>query len=147
MARRVKIALAVLVLVLVGAQAVRVERTNPPVEGEVTVPPEMKALLRRACYDCHSNATVWPWYGNLAPISWLLAHDVKEGRRELNFSVWAAYPAAKRTKKLRKSAKEVADGDMPPWDYVLMHPAARLSAAEREALRAWAAEEIAKLAP
>ncbi len=67
-------------------QAVRFERTNPPVTADLQVEPELKRLLRRACYDCHSNETAWPWYSHVAPASWLTQYDVSEGRETLNFS-------------------------------------------------------------
>jgi cytochrome c551/c552 len=130
---------------LVIAQAFRIDKTNPPAQQNVAAPPEVAAVLRRACYDCHSNETVWPWYSNVAPISWLLARDVREGRRELNFSAWNAYDAKKQAKKLKDTAKEVAKGGMPPWLYTAMHPHAALSQIDAERLRAWTAEEKAKL--
>ncbi|HZP42335.1 MAG TPA: heme-binding domain-containing protein [Candidatus Binatia bacterium] len=124
---------------LVVAQLVRPARTNPPVESDVEAAPEVKAVLRRACYDCHSHETVWPWYARVAPVSWLLAHDVNEGRRELNYSRWATYDPRNRVKKLRETVEEVREGEMPPWYYVLLHPDARLSDADRARLDAWAA--------
>jgi heme-binding protein len=126
------------VVVLVAIQFVPVGRSNPPVETEVPAPPDVQAILRRACYDCHSNATVWPWYSRVAPFSWLVARDVREGRREVNFSTWNRLTASQQVKKLKESWKEVADGDMPPWFYVSAHHDARLSAEDRAALRAWA---------
>lgn len=131
---------------LVAAQVVRIDRTNPPVEQDVAAPPEVAGILRRACYDCHSNETVWPWYSNVAPVSWLLARDVTEGRRELNFSTWDAYDAKKKAKKLKESVEEVAEGEMPPWFFVAVHRDAALVPADVERLRTWAADETAKLA-
>ena len=124
-------------LVLV-AQVVPVSRRNPPIESEVPASPEVRALLGRACYDCHSNATVWPWYAHVAPVSWLIVRDVAEGRASVNFSTWTSYDDARRTKLLRESAEEIADGEMPPWYYRLMHAEARFTPAEVEVLRAWA---------
>ena len=136
-------------LVFVGlvaaAQLVPVERTNPSVTSDVPAPPEVKALLRRACYNCHSHETVWPWYSAVAPVSWLVGHDVQEGRDELDFSAWDAYRPQKKIKKLKKSAEEIAEAEMPPWYYRVMHPESRLAAADQERLRAWTAEEIGKL--
>ena len=123
------------------AQLVPVERTNPPAEAEIVAPPEMRALLRRACYDCHSGETAWPWYAWVAPVSWLIAHDVNDGREELDFSRFESYDAAKQRKKLRESAKEVEEGEMPLWYYVLLHPGARLGAGERQRLVTWADTE------
>jgi hypothetical protein len=136
--RLFKRALVATAVFLVVAQAFRIERGNPPVESDIGAPPAVQALLRRACYDCHSYETVWPWYAHVAPISWLLAHDVSEGRDGLNFSAWTRYDPAKRAKKLREVAEEVAEGEMPLWYYVLVHPEARLDDGEREQLRAWA---------
>jgi hypothetical protein len=119
------------------AQAVPVSRTNPPVEASVEAPPEVMAILRRACWDCHSHETVWGWHTRIAPISWLAVHDVNEGREELNLSRWGAGKHADRAG--RKIAKEVQEGDMPPLLYVLAHPSAKLSDADRAALVAWAA--------
>jgi heme-binding protein len=133
--RRALIAVA---LVAVAIQALPVERSNPPVESEVPAPDAVRAILRRACYDCHSNETVWPWYSRVAPVSWLLARDVTEGRRELNYSTWSGYDEARQAKKLKETWDEVSDGEMPPWFYVVVHREAALSAEDREALRAWA---------
>ncbi len=127
------------------AQAFRIDKTNPPVQQNMAASPEIAAVLRRACYDCHSNETVWPWYSNIAPVSWMLARDVREGRRELNFSTWNAYDAKRQAKKLKETGKEVSEGEMPPWFYVAVHRHAALSPAEVEQLRAWAAEESASL--
>jgi len=147
MTRRLRLALGTLAGAFLAVQAVRIDRTNPPVEQDVAAPAAVEGLLRRACYNCHSHETAWPWYSHLAPVSWLLAHDVAEGRRELDFSAWAAYPPAKKVRKLRKSADEVAKGKMPPWYYTLVHAEARLAPGEREMLRAWTAEEIGRLSP
>jgi hypothetical protein len=130
---------------LVVAQFFRIDRTNPPVAQDVAAPRDIDGLLRRACYDCHSNETVWPWYSQIAPVSWLLARDVREGRRELNFSTWDAYDPMRKAKKLKESADEAAEGGMPPWFYVAVHREAALSPADVERLRAWTAAERAKL--
>lgn len=127
------------------AQAFRIDTTNPPVERDVAAPPAVAAVLRRACYDCHSNETVWPWYSHVAPVSWLLARDVREGRAELNFSVWDSYEAKKKAKKLKETAEEVVEGEMPPWFYVAAHREAALSHADVESIRAWAMAERAAL--
>jgi hypothetical protein len=145
MVRYLRRALWLALVALVIAQAFRIDKTNPPVQQDVAAPPEVAAVLRRACYDCHSNETVWPWYSNVAPVSWLLAHDVHEGRRELNFSVWNAYDAKKQTKKLKETAEEVAEGEMPPWYYRVVHRDAGLSQADTKLLRTWTAEAKVKL--
>lgn len=126
-----------ILVIFVAIQFVPVELSNPPVEGEVPAPPEVRSILRRACYDCHSNESVWPWYSRIAPVSWLLAHDVKEGRRELNFSTWNRLETKKQVKKMHESWEEVDEGEMPPWFYLVPHRDAVLSATDREELRAW----------
>ena len=126
---------------LVFAQLVPVSRTNPPVEAEIVVEPEMRALLRRACFDCHSHETVWPWYAWVAPVSWLVAHDVNHAREELDFSRFESYEPKKQRKKLGQIGEEVEEGHMPLWYYVLLHPEARLGDAERRRLIAWADAE------
>ncbi|MDQ2931377.1 MAG: heme-binding domain-containing protein [Gemmatimonadota bacterium] len=127
-----------LIIVLGAVQLVPVDRTNPPVETEIPATAQVRSVLRRACYDCHSNETVWPWYSRIAPVSWLVAHDVHDGREELNFSTWNRYTTEQQLKKLKKSGNEVAEGEMPPSIYFPLHPDARLSADDRALLRAWA---------
>jgi hypothetical protein len=129
---RILIGLAV---VLVAIQLVPVSRTNPPVQAAVPAPPEVAAILRRACFDCHSNETVWPLQAYVAPLSWYVAHDVKEGREELNFSAWSPKEAQRAAKKL---AKEVEKGDMPPYLYVVAHPGAKLGKDDKAILANWA---------
>jgi mono/diheme cytochrome c family protein len=91
--------------------------------------PETRALARRACFDCHSNETMWPAYTYIAPISWLIQRDVDEGRREMNFSEWQ-----RPQEESSEAAKTVREGSMPPWTYTLVHPEARLTPEERSAL-------------
>ena len=122
-------------VLLAGLQLVPVDRTNPPVTAPVQAPPEVQALLRRACFDCHSHETIWPPQAYLAPASWLVSHDVAEGREELNFSAWDKVDLKKVAKKL---PAEVGEKEMPPWFYVIAHPNARLSDAERKTLSDWA---------
>ncbi|MFO0690623.1 MAG: heme-binding domain-containing protein [Myxococcota bacterium] len=118
-------------------QLVPVERTNPPVETEVPASAEAREVLRRACYDCHSNEVVWPWYAQIAPASWLIARDVREGREEVNYSTWNRLDEDERREALEESWEEIADGEMPPWSYLPLHPAAKLSDADRRILDHW----------
>lgn len=122
----------VLVVAFVAIQFVPYGRRhdNPPVSAEpVWDSPETRALARRACFDCHSNETEWPVYSNIAPASWLVQHDVAEGRAALNFSEWQ-----RRQKEAQEAAEEVREGKMPLRIYQVMHAHARLSAADRERL-------------
>jgi hypothetical protein len=131
------------VVFLVLAQFVRIDRTNPPVESDVPTPAEVKAALRAACYDCHSNETIWPWYSRVAPASWLLQYDVNEGREELNFSTWQRYDPRRQQKKLKETVETLNGGEMPPWYYSIMHPDARLADQDRRAIVAWASHGAA----
>ncbi len=88
-----------------------------------------RALMRRACFDCHSNETIWPWYSHVAPASWLVQNDVDGGRSNLNLTEWN-----RPQRHAADVATEIQQGDMPPWYYLPMHPAARLSGAEKQAL-------------
>ncbi len=135
---KLRIGLVVTVAALALAQLVPVERTNPPVEAQVPTSPSVRAALEKACWDCHSNETVWGWHTRIAPISWLVAHDVKEGREELNFSRWNAVDEKRIQALTRKIPEEVQDGDMPPLLYTLAHPSARLTAAEKLTIAEWA---------
>lgn len=90
------------------------------------------------CYDCHSNETVWPWYSGIAPVSWLVARDVRKGREELNFSTWDRYTTKQQVEKLKESWEEVEEGEMPLWFYLPVHRDAVLSAEDRAVLRKWA---------
>jgi len=122
----------------VAIQLVPVERRNPPVETEVDAPPEVMTVLRGSCYDCHSNESRWPWYAYVAPASWLVADDVQHARGHLNFSTWNRYDAEERADLREEAWEEVAEGEMPLPLYRLAHPRARLTDADRAALRAWA---------
>jgi hypothetical protein len=134
---KTKIAISV-ILILGLAQLIPVARTNPPIETEIPVDPEIRQILRRSCYDCHSNQTRWPWYARVAPASWLVARDVKHARKHMNFSTWNAYEAKERAHKFEEIEEEIHEGAMPLWYYLPLHPEARLSDEDKESLRAWA---------
>jgi len=145
MANFLRWAALVLLATFLLAQAIRFDHTNPAVTADLAAPPDVAGPLKRACYDCHSNETRWPWYSEVAPTSWLVAHDVEQGRREVNFSAWDTYAAKKLRNKLKECAEEIDEGEMPPWYYTLVHAEARLSDAEKAALRQWFASEREKL--
>jgi hypothetical protein len=131
-------AAVILVLALIAIQFVPIERTNPPVESDVPAPAELKSVLGRSCYDCHSNETRWPWYARVAPVSFLIANDVKEGRRQINFSVWNQYTENRRARKFKEIVEQVEGNKMPQWYYVFVHPDAKLSAGDKEMIISWA---------
>lgn len=138
MKKLAKWALPLLAVVVVAIQLIPVDRSNPAVETEVPASSEVRAVLRRACYDCHSNETVWPWYSRVAPASWLVVRDVRLGREAVNYSTWNRVDAKKQLESLQESWEEVSEGEMPPRTYLLLHPEARLSANDRSLLQAWA---------
>jgi hypothetical protein len=123
-------------------QFVPVERVNPPVESDIAAPDEVKKILRRSCYDCHSNETRWPWYARVAPVSWLISSDVSEGRREVNFSVWSQFTGARRARKFKEIVEQVEGNKMPQWYYVLLHPDAKLEARDKDILLNWAKQAL-----
>lgn len=138
---RTKWVLLAVVAVVVIPQLIRPDLANPPANPQhaiQNVPPDVDAILRRSCYDCHSNETRWPWYARVSPVSWLLKHDVDEGRQELSFSEFGTYPPKKAAKKLQESCKEVKEGEMPLWQYLPLHPDAKLSEADKRTLCSWA---------
>ncbi|MEP6538305.1 MAG: heme-binding domain-containing protein [Bryobacteraceae bacterium] len=112
--------------------------TNPPVTREPAWnSPQTKELFHRACFDCHSNQTTWPWYSYVAPMSWLVQHDVNGGRRHLNFTEWD-----RKQRHAKDVSEQVKIGEMPPWFYVPMHAGAKLSDAEKQALIDGAAKTL-----
>ncbi len=115
-------------------------RTNPPVSREPAWDsPLTRELARRACFDCHSNESRWPWYSRVAPVSWLVFRDVSEGRAKLNFSEWD-----RPQEEAGEASEALLEGEMPPWFYLPLHPEARLSSGEKEALAAGLARTLAE---
>jgi hypothetical protein len=137
MSSGLKKAAVVLAVVLVGAQLVRPDRTNPPTDPSRTIQAQagtssqLGTILGRACGDCHSNDTVWPWYTGIAPVSWLMALGVKRGREAVNFSEWANYPPGMQQSLLALSCQDVRDGKMP-GPYTLVRPETALSETDIE---------------
>ena len=112
--------------------------TNPPERFKFDGPPEVEAVMRRACFDCHTNETRWPLYARIAPGSWLMARDVHHGRSHLNFSKWADADEDERQTDRENAWDQIQSGEMPPWFYVLpMHPDAKLSDADKALLKSY----------
>jgi mono/diheme cytochrome c family protein len=106
------------------------QHTNPAVVSEPKWDtPQTRVLAQRACFDCHSNETTWPWYSNVAPVSWLIQRDVDEGRQRINFSDWAG-----KRHRVNEISQVIGGGSMPPFYFVWMHPNAALTAAEKDQL-------------
>jgi hypothetical protein len=132
-------------------QFVRPARTNPPVdpaksiEANLQVSPQVAAIFDRSCNDCHSNKTRWPWYSNVAPVSWFVIGHVNDGRSAMNLSEWGAYDKDKQSHRLRDMCEQVQDGDMPLSTYTPLHPGSTLSAADKKTVCDWANSERARI--
>jgi hypothetical protein len=124
-------------------------RTNPPVVLDLLAahpaPPEIAAMLHAACYDCHSSETRWPWYSHVAPMSWLIAQDVAEGRQHLNLSAWPNDNPVRAVKLLDKMSDAIGTGEMPLDKYTKLHADARLTEVQRKELMDWLDGESARL--
>jgi len=139
-AKRIVVATGFLFLAI---QLVPVNRSNPHVDPSRTIyatmpmPVEVKAAFERSCKNCHSNDTVWPWYSYVAPVSWVVAHDVHTARKTMNFSDWGAYSAHQKEDKLEEICEQVTKGDMPDRKYAIFHREARITPPERDAVCQW----------
>jgi heme-binding protein len=142
----------VVAVIFIGLQFVRQARTNPPVDPSQTiyarlqVTPQVAAILDRSCQDCHSNTTRWPWYSNVAPVSWLVIDDVNEGRSHLNLSEWGKLDNRRAAKRLEEICEEVEDGAMPLPSYTWIHRSGKLSPEDVKTLCEWSAAERARIA-
>ena len=131
---------AVLAAIFVMLQFFGPARTNPPVVSDLQAPEDVKSILRRACYDCHSNETHWPWYSRVAPARWFVVDHVDHGRGDLNFSDWPNFDFEAQDIEFLDIAEQVANGEMPLASYLILHPGARLSDADRRRLLEWTSE-------
>ena len=147
MSRRLKRTAVVLVVLFAAAQLIRPGRSNPAtdptstIEAHAGTASELVAVLDRACGDCHSNATVWPSYAQIAPLSWVMTYAVAEGRKRVNFSEWAAYPPERQRALLLASCQAASAGTMPGTAWTLLHPDAQLSVQDVATICAAAREE------
>ena len=140
-----KLTFLILVIALAGIQFIRPEKNlsaEAPGPNDLTVmyPPstEVRQVLERACFDCHSNNTRYPWYAEVQPVAWWLADHVKEGKAHFNFSTFGTYTAKKQLHKLEELMDEVQDGEMPLASYKLVNADARLTPDEVKSLIVWA---------
>jgi len=140
MSRRLTQAAVVFVALFAAAQLLRPERSNPTTDPSRTIQAhvpnssQLPAVLDRACGDCHSNNTVWPSYAQIAPLSWVLARAVAEGRSAVNYSKWGAYSPGQRRTLLAASCHDASTGRMPGGAWTLLHPEARLSSQDIETI-------------
>lgn len=139
--RLILVVLGTFAVFVIGIQFVPVDRSNPPVTQVVDAPQEVMAIFKRACNDCHSNETVWPWYSKVAPVSWVIAGHVEHGREHFNFSTWDEYDGEDRAEIIEEIWEEVEEGHMPLPNYVKLHSEAVLSEADLAVLKAWSQSE------
>lgn len=139
----VKKILIVLLVVLVVIQFIRPEKNSTTAVSEnditayYTVPENVQSILKKACYDCHSNNTEYPWYANIQPLGWWLQDHINEGKEELNFSEFGTYSAKKAAHKMEEVGEMVEEGEMPLESYTLIHKDAVLTHEEAETLIKW----------
>ena len=131
------------VFLLLATQFIPLNRSNPSVDPSQTiyaplpVPAEVKDVFERSCKNCHSDETAWPWYSYVAPVSWVVAHDVHQARKMMNLSEWGSYSAKRKEDRLAEICEQVTNGDMPDRKYAIFHRGARLTPEEREAVCQW----------
>ncbi len=132
----------ILLLIFIGIQFIPYDvpaEVPTKAEDEIQAPENIQAILKRSCFDCHSNHTTYPWYSNIAPVSWFTKAHVKEGREKMNFSTWASYDDEKKLKYFEKIPKAI-ESKMPLPAYLILHKEAALSDSDKEAIRSWAPE-------
>lgn len=143
---KTKIIIAIIV-VLIAMQFIRIDKTNPPVNPQtdfinvVEVPEDIKTLIRTSCYDCHSNETVYPWYSNIAPISWWMKGHVNHAREEMNFSIWGEYSEKRKDHKLEEIIELVEEGEMPLPSYLIIHGETKLNKEQIQTFTDWIQEQ------
>ena len=141
LARGARIALFVVLVAAIGIQFIRPSRANPPVDPAHSLlpmaPADVRAILDRSCRDCHSNQTRWPMYSQIAPMSWLVAAHVRDGRDRFNYSEWTSYDSDDQDKLLGGVCSLTRRNRMPLPSYLLIHRSAKLSAADVATLCAW----------
>lgn len=130
--------LLIIFILFLMMQLIQVEKINPTSDKnlEITAPQNIQTMLKTSCFDCHSNHTVWPWYSNVAPMSWIIQDHVVNGRKALNFSLWNEYNDDEKKKKKKKIYRAVY-GAMPLDSYLSAHDEAKLTKEQREIIRTW----------
>jgi hypothetical protein len=136
--------LAGVVAIIIIIQFFRIDKTNPPVDAaqdminNVQASANVKSILKTSCYDCHTNESVYPWYTNVAPLSWWIKKHINEGRDELNFSEWGSYSLRRQDHKLDEIVEMIDEEEMPLPSYLIAHGDASLSAEQKSELIDWA---------
>ena len=133
------VAMSMLAIMIAGSAVHPFGRVTRAAAGSDSPPmdPVTAALTDRACASCHTERTVWPWYGYVAPVSWMLERDVNQARSRMNLSRWGRYTAAEQEVLLSAIGAVVRTGEMPPLRYQMLHSEAKLSPAERQQIYQW----------
>ena len=126
---------------MIGIQFIKIDKTNPPVTADLNAPAEVRTILRNACYDCHSNETIWPWYSKVAPVSWMIENHVKEGREKLNFSEWEKYSDTKKTEMKKEIWEKINSSEMPLQMYAYLHSKSNLDIMKKKLIQDWATKK------
>ena len=139
MSKKLKYSFLGLVVLFLLIQFIPVDRNNPPVDENMVIqaPAEVTVILEKSCYDCHSNLTNWPIYSYIAPISWMVADDVKEARKHMNFTEWNKYPEKRQTRMKENMVDDIMSNDMPLPMYLEAHSDAKLTMHQKETIKNW----------
>ena len=138
--------LIIVIVFLVAIQFITIDKTNPPLEmskdfiSTTNPPSDLGTVIKSSCYDCHSHHTKYPWYSNVAPVSWLIKDHINNGRNHLNFSTWADYSEKKKDHKLEECIEMVKSGEMPMNGYVMLHDEAEITHENKMKLISWFTE-------
>lgn len=143
MKKILKFGVLVLILAFIVIQFFRPDRisinevTSDDITKKMQVPDNVHSIFKRSCYDCHSNHTKWPWYSNVAPVSWLVADDVRKARKKMNFSEWGKMSMGKQEKNLTSICDEISEEEMPLPNYLILHGDAKLTQQDKDAICNW----------
>lgn len=138
---------------LILIQFIRIDQTAHSIDkgkdfaSNATIPADVRAIIKRSCYDCHSLETKYPWYANVAPVSWWIKNHVNEGRNFINFSTWEDYNSDEKSRKLVNSMAYIKPDMMPLSSYISQHKEAKLSVKDKEILNEWMQAEAERLNP
>jgi hypothetical protein len=142
------------VFLFLAIQSIRIDKTTEPVNPETdfialtSANSEVAGMLKTACYDCHSNQPTYPWYTNIAPVSWWIKHHIDEGSHHLNFSIWGTYKEKRKNHKLDECIEMIEEGEMPMSSYTIMHGEAKLTDAQKmQLVEFFKAQKIVAAAP
>jgi hypothetical protein len=151
MSKILKIVVIILLIIFIVIQFIRPAKNSGEeiAANEITarfdVPENVQQILKVSCYDCHSNTTKYPWYWHMEPGAWILANHFNDGKREVNFSIFSTYPAAKQYRKFKEIGEQVKKGEMPLASYTLIHRDAVLNPQQKQLLEDWAANAMKQM--